>query len=63
LIPSAARFSAAAAVVNQFGRCGCVFDARIGTLLPGMQRRPSQILLILRGIVQGVPTAADGEPL
>lgn len=37
--------------------CGRVFNAFTGTLLQGTPKRPSQVLLILRGIVQGVPTA------
>ena len=41
-------------------RCdGCrrVFNAFTGTMLSGTHRRPSQLLLILRGMTQGVPTA------
>jgi transposase-like protein len=41
-------------------RCtGCrrVFNAWTGTLMQGMQRRPAEILLILRGFAQGVSTA------
>jgi transposase-like protein len=41
----------------QCGRCRRVFNAWTGTALQGMQRPPSQIILILRGIAQGVPTA------
>lgn len=41
----------------QCGSCGRVFNAWTGTTLHGMQRRPSQILLILRGIAQGATTA------
>ena len=41
----------------QCGRCRRVFNAWTGTALQGVQRRPSQIVLILRGIAQGVPTA------
>jgi transposase-like protein len=41
----------------QCGRCRRVFNAFTGTALQGVQRRPSQIVLILRGIAQGVPTA------
>ncbi len=37
--------------------CGRVFDAFTGTLLQGTQRRPAELVLILRGIAQGVPTA------
>jgi hypothetical protein len=39
------------------GRCHRVFNAGTGTALRGMQRQPAQIVLILRGIAQGVPTA------
>jgi transposase-like protein len=41
-------------------RCpGCrrVFNAWTGTILQGRQRRPAAILLILRGVAQGVSTA------
>ena len=41
----------------QCGRCRRVFNAWTGTALQGTQRRPSQVVLILRGIAQGVPTA------
>ena len=41
----------------QCSHCGCVFNAWTGTVLGGTRRRPSQLLLILRGIAQGVPTA------
>jgi transposase-like protein len=41
----------------QCGSCGRVFNAWTGTILHRMQRRPSQILLILRGIAQGATTA------
>ena len=41
----------------QCGHCRRVFNAWIGTALQGVQRGPSQIILILRGIAQGVPTA------
>jgi hypothetical protein len=37
--------------------CGRVFNAWTGTALQGTQRRPSELLLIARGIAQGVPTA------
>ena len=37
--------------------CGRVFNAWTGTLLQGMQRRPVEILLILRGFAQGTSTA------
>lgn len=38
-------------------RCARVFNAFTATALQGTPRRPAQVLLILRGIVQGVPTA------
>src|SRR5436305_1439970 len=38
------------------GHCGRVFNALTGTALQGLHYRPSTILLILRGIAQGVPT-------
>ena len=41
----------------QCGTCGRVFNAFTGTSLRGTHRRPSQLLLILRGIAQGTPTA------
>jgi transposase-like protein len=41
----------------QCGHCGRVFNAWTGTILQGMQRSPARILLILRGVAQGVPTA------
>jgi transposase-like protein len=41
----------------QCGHCRRVFNAWTGTALQGVQRGPSQIILILRGIAQGVPTA------
>jgi hypothetical protein len=37
--------------------CGRVFNAWTGTALQGTQRRPAAIVLIARGIAQGVPTA------
>jgi hypothetical protein len=37
--------------------CGRVFNAWAGTPLQGMQRRPAEVLLILRGFAQGVSTA------
>lgn len=37
--------------------CGRVFNAFTGTALQGTQRRPSQILLFLRGVANGEPTA------
>jgi transposase-like protein len=41
----------------QCGRCGCVFNAFTGTALQGTHRPCAQLLLILRGIAQGVSTA------
>ena len=41
----------------QCGACGRGFNAFTGTALHGMQRRPSQLLLILRGIARGATTA------
>ena len=38
-------------------RCGRVFNAFTGTILHGIRRRSSQLVLIVRGIAQGVPTA------
>jgi transposase-like protein len=37
--------------------CRRVFNAWTGTPLQGMQRRPAEVLLILRGFAQGVSTA------
>jgi transposase-like protein len=37
--------------------CGRVFNALTGTPLAGTHRTPAQIVLILRGFAQGVPTA------
>jgi transposase-like protein len=41
----------------QCGRCGCVFNAFTGTALQGTTRGCGQLLLILRGVAQGTPTA------
>jgi transposase-like protein len=41
----------------QCGACGRVFNAFTGTALQGTQRPCAELLLILRGICQGVPTA------
>jgi len=41
----------------QCGGCGRVFNAFTGTSLQGTHRRPSQLLMILRGVAQGTPTA------
>src|SRR5512142_2741763 len=37
--------------------CGCVFNAFTGTSLQGTQRSCAELLLVLRGACQGVPTA------
>lgn len=37
--------------------CGRVFNAWTGTALAGTHRRPSKLMLIVRGVAQGVPTA------
>ena len=37
--------------------CRRVFNAYTGTALQGTNRRPSVLVLILRGVAQGVPTA------
>src|SRR4051812_45227643 len=39
------------------GHCGRVFNAFTGTALHGVKRRPSELVLIVRGFAQGVPTA------
>src|SRR3982751_6726184 len=39
------------------GHCRRVFNAFTGTALQGTERRPVQLVLIVRGIAQGVPTA------
>jgi transposase len=39
------------------GHCGRVFNAFTGTALQGTHYRPSTLVLILRGLAQGVPTA------
>jgi len=41
----------------QCAGCGCVFNAFTGTSLQGTQRSCAELLLALRGICQGVPTA------
>jgi transposase-like protein len=41
----------------QCGGCGRVFNAFTGTSLQGTHRRPSQLLMIVRGVAQGTPTA------
>ncbi len=37
--------------------CRRVFNAYTGTALQGTQRRPVELVLIVRGFAQGVPTA------
>jgi transposase len=37
--------------------CGRVFNALTGTALAGTHRTPAEVMLILRGFAQGVPTA------
>jgi transposase len=37
--------------------CGRVFNALTDTALHGLRRRPSELVLIVRGFAQGVPTA------
>lgn len=44
-------------VVDYRCACGRVFNAWTGTALQGSQRRPGALVLILRGIAQGTPTA------
>ena len=39
------------------GHCHRVFDAFTGTVLHGTRRRPRELVLIIRGVAQGVPTA------
>jgi transposase-like protein len=39
------------------GLCRRVFNAFTGTSLHGVKRRPSELVLIVRGFAQGVPTA------
>jgi transposase-like protein len=41
----------------QCAACGRVFNAWAGTILQGTHRRPSRIVLILRGVARGEPTA------
>ena len=37
--------------------CRRVFNAFTGTLLQGTRRRPAELVLVARGVAQGVPTA------
>jgi transposase-like protein len=39
------------------GHCRRVFNAFTGTALHGIKRRPRELVLIIRGFAQGVPTA------
>jgi transposase-like protein len=39
------------------GGCGRVFNALTGTALQGSHRRPAELVLLVRGFAQGVPTA------
>jgi transposase-like protein len=43
--------------------CGRVFNAFTQTALAGTHRRPSQLVLILRGVAKGEPTAALAREL
>jgi hypothetical protein len=43
------------------GRCRRVFNAFTGSALQGTRRRPSHLVLIVRGIAQGVPTAGYNQ--
>ena len=47
----------------QCGDCGRVFNAFTGTSLQGTHRRPSQLLMILRGVAQGTPPAPMAREL
>src|SRR5215470_899510 len=47
----------------QCSGCGRVFNAFTGTSLQGTHRRPSQLLMILRGVAQGIPTAQMAREL
>jgi transposase-like protein len=47
----------------QCGGCGRVFNAWTGTILQGTHRRPCQILLILRDVATGEPTARMAREL
>jgi transposase-like protein len=39
------------------GHCHRVFNAFTGTILHGTKRRPRELVLIVRGFAQGIPTA------
>ena len=47
----------------QCGGCGRVFNAFTATSLQGTHRRPAQLLMILRGVAQGTPTAPMAREL
>ena len=51
------RSSRAPGLDYRCGHCGRVFNAFTGTALHGLRRRPSALVLIVRGIAQGTPTA------
>jgi transposase-like protein len=42
---------------HRCGHCGRVFNTFTGTALHGIKRGPVQLILIIRGFAQGVPTA------
>lgn len=41
----------------QCGCCSRVFNAWTGTVLQGTHRGPAELVMILRGVAQGIPTA------
>jgi transposase-like protein len=57
------RSSRAPVLDYRCGHCGRVFNAVTGTALHGTRRRPSELVLIVRGIAQGVPTAQRAREL
>jgi len=48
---------------HRCGHCGRVFNAFTETALHGVKRRPCELILILRGFAQGVPTAQMAREL
>lgn len=48
---------------HRCGHCGRVFNAFTETVLHGIRRRPSELVLIVRGFAQGVPTAQMAREL
>src|SRR3954452_9915598 len=42
---------------SQCGRCRRVFNAFTGTPLAGTRKRPSRVVLVLRGVARGESTA------